>query len=62
VNLPLLFDRRDLDFFGAAADAAGNVFVAYNRDRPITSGDPNDVIFAQTDIVLARQTGGPRLR
>jgi hypothetical protein len=62
VNLPLPFDRRDLDFFGAATDAAGNVFVAYNRDRPITSGDPNDVVFSQTDILLARQTGGPRLR
>jgi hypothetical protein len=62
VNVPTPFDRRDLDFAGAGADASGNVYVAFNRDRPQTSGNPNDVVTSQTDIVLARQTGGPKLR
>jgi hypothetical protein len=62
VNLPTPFDRRDLDFAGADVDSKGNVYVAYNRDRPPTSGDPNDVVTSHTDIVLARQTGGPKLR
>jgi hypothetical protein len=61
-NLPTPFDRRDLDFAGADVDAAGNVYVAFNRDRPLTTGDPNDVVRSQTDVVLARQTGGQRLR
>ena len=61
-NVPTPFDRRDLDFAGAGVDANGNVYVAYNRDRRLTSGDPNDVVTSNTDIVLVRQTGGQRLR
>jgi len=61
-NVPTPFDRRDLDFAGADLDAAGNVYLAYNRDRAPTSGDPNDLARSRTNIELVRQTGGPRLR
>ena len=40
----------------------GNVYLAYNRDRSATSGNPNDALLPDTDIMLARQTGGQRLR
>jgi hypothetical protein len=62
LNVPTPFDRRDLDFAGAAVDAGGRVYVAYNRDRPLLSGDLNDIVSSQTDMLLARQTSGPRLR
>ncbi len=62
VNVPTPLDRRDLDFAGAGVDSRGNVYLAYNRDRPLTSGDPNDVVRSQTDMMLARQIGGQRLR
>jgi hypothetical protein len=62
LNVPTPFDRRDLDFAGAGVDASGNVYLGYNQDRPLTSGDPNDIVRSRTNIDLARQTGGQRLR
>ena len=62
LNVPTPLDRRDLDFAGADIDSRGFVYLAYDRDRPQTSGDANDVVTSQTDLVLARQTAGQRLR
>jgi hypothetical protein len=61
-NYPGPFDRRLLDYFESATDASGRIYTSYQRDRSIASGDPNDVVFSQTDIRLARQVGGTRLR
>lgn len=61
LNAPIPLDRRDLDFAGATLDAEGRVFVGYSRDRPL-SADLADILLANTDLMVARQTGGKTLR
>ena len=60
-NAPTPMDRRDLDFAGAAIDGSGRVYVPFCSDRPASSGNLNDVVFANIDVNLARQTLGPTL-
>lgn len=62
LNVPGPFDRRHLDYFEMAVDETGRAYVSYTRDRPATSGDPLDVVEALTDVLVARQSGGTRLR
>lgn len=61
LNVPTPLDRRDLDFFGSALDASGRLYLPYCADRSATTGDPNDVLFANIDVSLARQVGGTTL-
>jgi hypothetical protein len=61
-NFPSPFDRRALDFNGMAADRDGRLYVVYTRDRPMTTGETEDVHRARTDVMIARQTSGPRMR
>jgi hypothetical protein len=60
LNLPLPFDRRLLDFFGAAVRPNGSIIFAYPTDRPANNAD--DLLLTTVDIRLATQVGGPRLR
>ncbi len=61
VNVATPFDRRDLDFFGAALDGKGNLFAPYMQDRPIVATDPTSALFSTTDLDLIRQLGGTNL-
>lgn len=62
-NAPTPFDRRYLDYFEMRADAAGNAYIVYGVDRPVTNcldscflGDI--LINSWIDFRVARQTGG----
>jgi hypothetical protein len=61
LGAPTPFDRRDLDFFMVAADRNGTAYVIYPKDRPYISTDPNNILFADVDVDVAKQTGGPRI-
>jgi hypothetical protein len=60
-NVPGPFDRRDLDFFGAALDGTGHLYVPYTADRPISPTDPVSVLIASVDLAEVRQVGGQTL-
>ena len=57
-NVPLPFDRRDLDFFAVASDQAGNAMIAYPKDRPPAG---IDAALVRVDLTVAKQASGPRL-
>jgi hypothetical protein len=61
-NYPGPFDRRLLDYFEAGVDRAGRMYIAFQKDRAMTAGTVDDLYRSQTDIMLARQVGGTRLR
>jgi hypothetical protein len=62
LNAPNPYDRRVLDFFEMAIDPNGNALIAYPKDRPQTTGDPFDIIEPFSDLLVARQVDGTRLR
>ena len=61
-NVPTPFDRRDLDFFGMDVDPAGNLLIAYPKDRPFPGEFVGDLVLSWIDVYLAVQTGGEPLR
>lgn len=64
-NAPTLFDRRFLDYFEMRLDSAGNVYIAYGQDRPMTNCVDGcfvgDLVFSWIDFRIAKQTGGTAL-
>jgi hypothetical protein len=63
VNAPLPFNRQVLDFFEIALDGAGGLFAVYPVDRPLYGRNAglDDVVYANSDLTVARQTGGSTL-
>jgi hypothetical protein len=61
-NLPTPFDRRDLDFFETAISPAGELYIAFPKDRPAVSTNVEDDLFTSVDLLMARQTGGDLLK
>lgn len=64
-NVPTPFDRRFLDYFEMRLDSAGNAYIAYGQDRPMTncldSCFVGDLVFSWVDFRIARQVGGTTL-
>jgi hypothetical protein len=60
-NVPTPLDRRHLDFFETAVDPAGRLFIAHPADRDLGEKYNGDFILSWTDLLVARQTGGPTI-
>jgi hypothetical protein len=60
LNLPLPYDRRLLDFFGATVRPDGRVVFVYPTDRPPST--VADLLLAAVDVRSATQVSGPRLK
>jgi len=60
VNVPFPFDRRLLDFFGAALGPDGRLIFSYPTDHPVSG--VSSLLLSEVDIRAATQIAGPTLR